>query len=198
VETQVLSWENFVLRLPTEESLSQLSSERQITTQCNNEVWPTSIISGHMLGSLSVVQDTLKHTQEESLVTSGTHQATGRCQLGRFLQSSKNLLLGTCICSGRVLCPSVMPQRSHKTHRCTFKRADACYHWPPTKHNHLLLAHSIWHNLIWDKAQCFMLEALHQSPRSETSPSRNSVPKTFSETSPLQEISSLLCGIVVN
>jgi len=49
---------------------------------------------------------TLTHTQEESFVTSGTHQATGRCWLGSFLQSSKNLLLGTCICSGRVLCPS--------------------------------------------------------------------------------------------
>jgi len=61
------------------------------------------------------------HTQEESFITSGTHQATGRCRLGSFLQSSKNLLLGTRICSGRVLCPIVVPQRSHKTHRCTFK-----------------------------------------------------------------------------
>jgi len=86
-----------------------------------------------MLGWLAVVQDTLTHTQEESFVTSGTHQATGRCRLGSFLQSSKNLLLGTC--SGRVLCPGVVPQRSHKTHRCTFKRVDARYHWLPTKHS---------------------------------------------------------------
>jgi len=123
-----------------------------------------------MLGSLSVVQDTLKHTQEESLVTSSTHQLTSRCRLGSFLQSSKNLLLGTCIWSGSVLCPSVVLQRSHKTHRSTFKRVDARYHWQPTKHTHLLFTHSICHYPIWDKAQCFMLETLHQSPQSETSP----------------------------
>jgi len=29
----------------------------------------------------------------------------------------------------------VVPQRSHKTHRCTFKRVDARYHWLPTKHS---------------------------------------------------------------
>jgi len=45
--------------------------------------------------------------------------------------SSKNLLLGSCVCSGRVLCSSVVPQRSHKAHRCTFKRVDAHYHWLP-------------------------------------------------------------------
>jgi len=105
----------------------------------------TSIRSRHMHGSLSVVQDTLTHTQEESFITSGTHQATGRCRLGSFIQSSQNLLLGTCICSGRVLCPRVVPQRSHKTHQCAFKQVDARYHWLPTKHLLLLLAHSIWH-----------------------------------------------------
>jgi len=159
----------------TQPTISWMSNENQ----CNSEVWLTSIISRRMLGSLSVVQDTLTHTKKESFVTSGTHQATGRCRLGSFLQSSKNLLLGTCICSGRVLCPSVVPQRSHKTHRCTFKRVDARYHWLPTKHT-LLLAHSIWHYPIWDKEQCFMLETLHQSPQSETSSTRNSVPKTHS------------------
>jgi len=151
-----------------------------IKTQSNSEVWLTSNISRHMLGSFSVVQYTLTHTQEESFVTSGTHQATGRCRLGSFFQSSNDLLLGTCICSCRVLCPNAVPQRSHKTHRCTFKRVDARYHWLPTKHTLLFLAHSIWHYPIWDKAQCFILETLHQSPQSETSSTRNSVPKTFS------------------
>jgi len=132
VETQALSWENCVLHLRPEEPLSQLSAECQIKTQCNSKVWLTSIISQYMLGLLSVIQDTLTHTQEESFVTSGTHQATGRCRLGSFLQSSKNLLLGTCICSGKVMCPSVVPQRSHKTHQCTFKQVDAHYHWLPS------------------------------------------------------------------
>ena len=91
METQALSWENCVLHLRPEEPLSQLSAECQIKTQCNSKVWLTSIISQYMLGLLSVIQDTLTHTQEESFVTSGTHQATGRCRLGSFLQSSKNL-----------------------------------------------------------------------------------------------------------
>jgi len=63
-----------------------------------------------MLASLSVVQDTLTQTQDERFVTSGTHQATGRCRLGSFLQSSKNLLLGTRIspaeCCAPVWCRS--------------------------------------------------------------------------------------------
>jgi len=111
------------------------------------------------------------HTQEESFVTSGTHQATGRCRLASFLQSSENLSLGTCICSGRVLCPRVVPQRSHKTHRCTSKRVDVRCHWLPTKHT-LLLSHSIWHYVIWDKAQCFMLEALQCKGRFKCVPQR--------------------------
>jgi len=41
------------------------------------------------------------HTQKESLVVRGTHQATGQCRLGNFLQSFKCLLLGSCIWSGR-------------------------------------------------------------------------------------------------
>ena len=65
--------------------------------------------------------------------------------VGKFIQSSQNLSLGTCICSGRILRPRVVPQRSHKTHRCTFKRVDARYHWLPMKHFLILLTHSIWH-----------------------------------------------------
>jgi len=55
METQDLSWENSVLRLPPDEPLSQLSAEHQITTQSNSAGRPSSIISRHMLGSLSVV-----------------------------------------------------------------------------------------------------------------------------------------------
>ena len=66
----------------------QLSAGCQIKTHCNSKVWLTSIIPRHMLGSLSVDQETLTHTQEENFVTSGTHHAIGRCRLGSFLQSS--------------------------------------------------------------------------------------------------------------
>ena len=92
------NWENCVLRLrlPPEEPLGQLPGERQITTPCNSEFRHTCI-PRHVLGSLPVVQDILTHTQEKSLVASGTHQADGQCRLESFLQSSKNLLPGSCI-----------------------------------------------------------------------------------------------------
>jgi len=47
----------------------------------------------------------------------------------------------------------------------------------------------------WDKAQSFMLQTLHKSLQSETSPTRNPAPKTMSRT--LHKITSLR-GIVVN
>jgi len=109
----------------------------------------------------SVIQNTLTHTQKESLVASGTNQMTGQCHLGSFLQCSENLLPGSCICSNRGLCPSVVPQRSHKADRSTFKQVNTYYHWLPAKHTHLILAHSIWHYPIWDKAQCKALNLKH-------------------------------------
>jgi len=42
-------------------------------------------------------------------------------------------------------CAPVWCCSAHKTHRCAFKQVDARYHWLPTKHSPLLLAHSIWH-----------------------------------------------------
>ena len=85
----------------------------------------------------------------------------------------------------------MLSQHSHQAHRRTFKRVNACYHWLPTKHTHLFLDHSIGHHSTWDKAQCFMLETLHQSPQYETSPTRNSVPKVISWMSSLQITSSI-------
>jgi len=86
----------------------------------------------------------------------------------------------------------VLPQR-------TVKRIDACYNLLSGKHTRpppcrFYLA---WPHL-WDKAQCYILEILHQSPQSETPPTRNPAPKSFSETSPLQKPTSLVRWIVVN
>ena len=51
---------------------------------------------------------------------------------------------------------------AHTMHIDVLKRVDACCHWLPANHTNHCLAHSIWHYPIWDKAQCFMLETLHQ------------------------------------
>ena len=56
--------------------------------------------------SLSVVKDTLIHTHDESLLTSGTHQAAGQCRVGNFFQTTKNILPNPCIRSDRILCSS--------------------------------------------------------------------------------------------
>jgi len=65
VETQALSLENCVLRLPPEEPLSQLSAECQIKALCNSEVWLTSIISLHMLESLCRSGHTYTHSRRK-------------------------------------------------------------------------------------------------------------------------------------
>ena len=146
-----------------------------------------------MVGSLSVVRDTLIQIQEEILIASGTHQATGQWWVGNWIQNSKRILPDSCIRCSELLCTSnEVPQRSREAHLNTFKRVDAWYRWLPTKRTHLLLAHSIWHYPTWDKALCFMLETLHQSLQSETSTRRNPEPKTTSKTSPRAS------GIAVN
>jgi len=150
-----------VLRFPPEEPLSQLPAERQITTQCNSEVRRTSMISRHMLGSLRHSEHTYTYSKRKSCCE--WHESNDwPVSLGKLpSKCSENLLLGSCICSNRGLCPSVVPQRSHKADRSTFKQVNTYYHWLPAKHTHLILAHSIWHYPIWDKAQCKALNLKH-------------------------------------
>jgi len=87
-------------------------------------------------------------TQEESLVASSTQQATGQCRLGSFLQQrSKNLLLGSWIRSGRVMCPSMVQQRTQntvvclETSRCALSLAASETHPPPSCPFYLALPH---------------------------------------------------------
>ena len=106
--------------------------------------------------------------------------------------SSKDILAGSCIRCDRVCAPVWCRSVRTNLNRCSIKRVDACYHWLPTKHTHILIAHFIWYHPTSGEAQ------LHQRPQSKTSLTRNSVPKTISEMSPLQKTSSFLRGIVVN
>jgi len=73
-----------------------------------------------MVGSLSVVQDTLIQIQEKILIASGTHQVTDQWGVGNWIQNFKSLTLESCLtlafAAANYCAPAMRCRSAHAKH----------------------------------------------------------------------------------